>query len=56
MALLLGLGNEQVLKCFGEHFRDVLATPNANNHHNLRRLQQEGLVDIQFDHPPLRRK
>ncbi len=56
MALLLGLGNEQVLKCFGEHFRDVLATPNANNHHNLRRLQQEGLVDIHFEHPPLRRK
>jgi hypothetical protein len=56
MALLLGLSSEQTLKCFGEHYRDVLATPTVDNHHNLRRLQAEGLVDIHFDHPPLRRK
>jgi hypothetical protein len=56
MALLLGLTAEQTLKCFGEHYRDVLATPAADNHHNLRRLQAEGLVDIHFDHTPLRFK
>lgn len=56
MALLLGLTSEQTLKCFGEHYRDVLATPEADNHHNLRRLLAEGLVDISFDQPPLRRK
>ncbi len=56
MALLLGLTKEQTLKCFGEHYRDVLATPGVDNHHNLRRLQAEGLVDIHFDHTPLQRK
>jgi hypothetical protein len=56
MALLQGLSAGQALKCFGEHYRDVVATPDLDNHHNLRRLQAEGLVDIQFDKPPLRRK
>jgi hypothetical protein len=56
MALLLGFTTEQVLKCFGEHYRDVLATPGVDNHHNLRRLQAEGLVEIHFDQQPLRRK
>jgi hypothetical protein len=56
LALLLGLSADQVLKCFGEHYREVLATPGVDNHHNLRRLLAEGLVDIQFDQSPLRRK
>jgi hypothetical protein len=56
MAELLELTTEQTLKCFGEHYRDVLATPGVDNHHNLRRLLAEGLVDIKFDHPPLRFK
>lgn len=56
MALMLGLTREQALKCFGEHYRDVLATPDVDNHHNLRRLQAEGLADIHFDQQPLRRK
>ncbi len=56
MALLLGLTTQQTLRCFGEHYRDVLATPTVDNHHNLRRLQREGLVDIHFDQQPLRRK
>lgn len=56
LALLNGFSTEQALKCFGEHYRDVLATPDVDNHHNLRRLQKEGLVDIQFDGTPLRRK
>ncbi len=56
MALMQGLATEQALKCFGEHYRDVLATPDLNNHQNLRRLLAEGLVDIHFDHQPLGRK
>ena len=56
MALQLGLSAEQTLECFGEHYRDVLATPAVDNHHNLRRLQAEGLIDIHFDQLPLRRK
>ncbi|MDY6981918.1 MAG: HopJ type III effector protein [Pseudomonadota bacterium] len=55
-ALMNMLSSEQALKCFGEHYRDVLATPDVDNHHNLRRLQKEGLVDIHFDGTPLRRK
>jgi hypothetical protein len=55
-ALLNGLSAEQALKCFGEHYRDVLATPGTDNHHNLRRLQAEGLTDIHFDRQPLKRK
>jgi hypothetical protein len=55
-ALLEKLSAEQALKCFGEHYRDVLATPDVDNHLNLRRLQKEGLVDIHFDSAPLRRK
>lgn len=56
MALQLGFSADQALKCFGEHYRDVLATPDVDNHHNLRRLQQQGLVDIHFDRQPLQRK
>jgi hypothetical protein len=55
-ALMQHLGTEQALKCFGEHYRDVLATPGKDNHHNLRRLQAEGLADIHFEQHPLRRK
>jgi hypothetical protein len=56
LAVLQSLSSDQALKCFGEHYRDVLATPGFDNHHNLRRLQAEGLVDIQFDQFPLHRK
>ncbi|MES2605539.1 MAG: HopJ type III effector protein, partial [Pseudomonadota bacterium] len=56
MALMQDLTANQTLKCFGEHYRDVLATPGADNHQNLRRLQADGLKDIQFDRQPLRRK
>ncbi len=41
---------------FWQLYRDVLATPDVSNHHNLRRLWTEGLVDIYFDHEPLRPK
>ncbi len=53
LARLLQLTREQTLACFGEHYREVLATPEADNHHNLRRLQRDGLTDITFDRFPL---
>ena len=56
MALMLGLTDDQTLKCFGEHYRDVLAKPGGDNHQNLRRLQAEGLTSIHFDQQPLQRK
>lgn len=56
LSSLLELDKEQTLKCFGEHYRDVLATPDTDNHHNLRRLLKDGVTDITFDHFPLSEK
>ena len=56
LAELLALSKEQTLRCFGEHYRDVLATPEVDNHHNLRRLLADGLVDIRFERFPLEPK
>ncbi|MFT4763317.1 MAG: hypothetical protein ACI9OH_000403 [Oleispira sp.] len=56
LAQLLELSKEQALACFGQHYRDVLATPEVDNHHNLRRVLKEGLADIRFDHFPLEQK
>ena len=53
LAELLALTKEQALSCFGEHYRDVLATPEVDNHHNLRRVLREGLGNIQFEQFPL---
>lgn len=53
LAQLLELSQEQALRCFGEHYRDVLATPDVNNHHNLRRVLREGLSNITFAQFPL---
>ncbi len=52
----LGLDSLQVLQCFGEHYRDVLATPGVENHFNLRRLVKDGFCDISFEQYPLKRK
>jgi hypothetical protein len=56
LAQLLQLSKEQALRCFGEHYRDVLATPDVDNHHNLRRVLRDGLADISFDQFPLTAK
>lgn len=56
LAELLNLSQEQTLQCFGQHYRDVLATPDVSNHHNLRRVQREGLGDIHFAQFPLAEK
>lgn len=53
LARLLDLDREQTLRCFGEHYRDVLAIPQADNHHNLRRVLADGLGAIEFDSFPL---
>lgn len=56
LAQLLKLTQDQALRCFGEHYRDVVATPDVDNHHNLRRLLKEGLADITFEQFPLQQK
>jgi hypothetical protein len=56
VAELLKLSQQQALACFGQHYRDVIATPEVDNHHNLRRVLKEGLADIRFDNFPLEPK
>ena len=56
LAELLNLSDLQTLQCFGEHYREVLATPTADNHFNLRRLVRDGRQDIHFDCFPLTKK
>ncbi|MEA3300370.1 MAG: HopJ type III effector protein [Pseudomonadota bacterium] len=56
LARLLDLDRDEALRCFGEHYREVLATPDADNHRNLRQLQAAGLDAVAFDAFPLRRK
>ena len=56
LAQLFELTQQQALCCFGQHYRDVLATPEVDNHHNLRRVLKDGLENISFDQFPLEQK
>src|SRR5690606_13103932 len=49
LARLLDLDRDEALRCFGEHYREVLATPGADNHRNLRQPQAPGLDAVAFD-------
>lgn len=53
LATLLGFDREQTLLCFGEHYRAVVASPDGEDHANLRRLLRDGPVDIEFERFPL---
>lgn len=55
LALLEGLSTEQALLAFGEHYTDVLATPHATAHANIRQLLIYGLAAVHFEQQPLRR-
>lgn len=52
----LNLTTKQVLRCFGEHYREVLLTPGVENHVNVRRLIKDGFCDVSFEDFPLKRK
>ncbi|MCM2319876.1 MAG: HopJ type III effector protein [Pseudomonas sp.] len=56
LALLEGLSVEETLLAFGEHYRSVLATPEGNDHANIRALQASGLAGVRFAALPLTRK
>lgn len=56
LALLEGFSLEEALRAFGEHYRSVLATPDGNDHANIRALQATGLGGVQFERAPLQRK
>ena len=56
LALLEGLSLEEALRCFGEHYRSVLASPHGSDHGNIRALMSSGLAGVRFEQPALRRK
>ncbi|MBA6115603.1 HopJ type III effector protein [Pseudomonas putida] len=55
LALLEGLSDQEALLAFGEHYRDVVATPEGTDHGNIRALIQHGLAGVQFAGQPLQR-
>ncbi len=52
-ALLKGLDREQTLALFAEHYREVLARPEAYSHANIRRFMRDGWAGLRFDGQPL---
>lgn len=48
-ARLHGLSAEDTLRCFGRHYRDVLADPAGSSHGNIRRFMKDGWAGIRFD-------
>ena len=53
LGILLKLTKEQTLACFGEHYAHVLATPEGQDHLNIRHFMQYGWAGIHYDSPPL---
>ncbi|WP_375737428.1 HopJ type III effector protein [Pseudomonas boanensis] len=56
LALLEDFSLEETLQAFGEHYRSVLATPDGNDHGNIRALMATGLAGVRFERQPLQRK
>ena len=53
---LNGLSAEDTLRCFGRHYRDVLADPDGSSHGNIRRFLRDGWAGIRFDGAALQAK
>ncbi len=47
-AQLNGLDAAQTLRLFAEHYQAVLATPEGNDHQNIRQFMQHGWDGIRF--------
>ena len=47
-AQIEGLDAAQTLSLFAEHYRAVLATPQAQDHANIRNLMQHGLAGVRL--------
>lgn len=43
------LDEQTTLKCFGRFYQDVLNTPEANDHMNIRNFMQDGWKGIRFE-------
>lgn len=53
LAVLEGFSTQEALLAFGEHYRAVLAKPEAEDHRNIRTLMRQGLEAVHFVQPPL---
>ena len=47
------LTEQQTLSLFGQHYRDVVATPEGNDHQNIRQFMQNGWSGITFSQTAL---
>lgn len=52
-AKLQHLSKEETLLLFGDFYKDVLQTPEATDHQNIRNFMQFGWDGIQFEGTPL---
>jgi hypothetical protein len=50
------LDEATTLKCFGRFYQDVLNTPDANDHQNIRNFINDGWSGIAFDGNALTKK
>ena len=50
---LNGFTPAQALACFGEHYRDVLNTPEGTDHQSIRQFMRHGWAGIQFHGVPM---
>ncbi|MCV6587645.1 MAG: HopJ type III effector protein [Marinobacterium sp.] len=48
-ARLNNLDEAQTLTCFGRFYQDVLATPDGDDHGNIRNFMQQGWAGIHFE-------
>lgn len=55
-AKLHKLTQEETLYCFGEHYKNVLDTPTATNHQNIRNFMKTGWDGISFEDQALTKK
>lgn len=45
---IMDMPPDEVLACFGEHYRSVLANPSGNDHANIRTFMRTGWGGIEF--------
>lgn len=53
LAILENFSDKEALLAFAEHYREVLASPDKDNHQNIRSLMQHGLRAVKFATFPL---
>ncbi|WP_103864395.1 HopJ type III effector protein [Aquimarina sp. I32.4] len=55
-AKLHQLDKEETLSCFGNYYKDVLQTPEGNDHQNIRNFIKSGWEGISFENEALIKK